>query len=85
MHRDVLAQLWWNGDIFKEEAIRNQLYRVRGTIEQGEVYANYGKQKIAVRPARSTGIRSGSSTEKVSFYIGFAINGSLAYDIKYEN
>ncbi|XP_021177576.2 sterile alpha motif domain-containing protein 9 [Fundulus heteroclitus] len=85
MERDVLAQLWWNGEIFKEEAIMSRLYRVRGTIEQGEVYANYGKQKIPVRPARLRGIRSGFSTEKVSFYIGFAINGPLAYDIKYEN
>lgn len=85
MPRDTLAQLWWNGDIFKEKAIISRLHRVSGTIEQGAVYANYGQQKILVRPARLSGIRSGFSTEKVSFYIGFAINGPLAYDIKYEN
>uniref|UniRef100_A0AAQ6ALE4 SAM domain-containing protein n=1 Tax=Amphiprion ocellaris TaxID=80972 RepID=A0AAQ6ALE4_AMPOC len=83
--RDALAQLWWNGDIFKEEAIISCLLRVSGTIEQGEVYANYGTLKIPVRPARLSGIRSGFSTEKVSFFLGFAINGPLAYDIKYEN
>ncbi|XP_051803516.1 sterile alpha motif domain-containing protein 9-like [Acanthochromis polyacanthus] len=83
--RDELAQLWWNGDIFKEEAIMSCLLRVSGTIEQGEVYANYGALKIPVRPARLSGIRSGFSTEKVSFFLGFAINGPLAYDIKYEN
>ncbi|XP_008295941.1 sterile alpha motif domain-containing protein 9 [Stegastes partitus] len=82
---DTLTQLWWNGDIFKEEVIISCLYRVSGTIEQGEVYANYGALKIPVRPARISGIRSGFSTEKVSFYLGFAINGPLAYDIKYEN
>uniref|UniRef100_A0A3Q0R9H3 Sterile alpha motif domain containing 9 n=1 Tax=Amphilophus citrinellus TaxID=61819 RepID=A0A3Q0R9H3_AMPCI len=85
MPRDILAQLWRNGDIFKEKAIINRLHRVSGTIEQGDVYANYGTQKILVRPARISGIRSGFSTEKVSFYLGFAINGPLAYDIKYEN
>ncbi|KAL4000126.1 small subunit ribosomal protein S11e [Sarotherodon galilaeus] len=85
MPRNTLAQLWWNGDIFKEKAIISRLHRVSGTIEQGAVYANYGQQKIPVRPARLSGIRSGFSTEKVSFYIGFAINGPLAYDIKYEN
>lgn len=85
MHRDDLAQLWWSGEIFREEAIISRLYRVRGTVVQGQVFANYGKQKILVRPARISGIRSGCSTEKVSFYIGFSINGPLAYNIKYEN
>ncbi|XP_028258964.1 sterile alpha motif domain-containing protein 9-like [Parambassis ranga] len=85
MPRDTLAQLWRNGDIFKEKAIIRCLHRVSGTIEQGEVYANYGKMKIPVHPARISGIRSGFSTEKVSFYLGFAINGPLAYNIKYEN
>ncbi|XP_069576775.1 sterile alpha motif domain-containing protein 9 [Brachyistius frenatus] len=83
MSRHTLAQLWRNGDIFKEKAIINCLHRVSGTIEQDEVYANNGKQKILVRPARP--IRSGFSTEIVSFYLGFAINGPLAYDIQYEN
>ncbi|XP_056235111.1 sterile alpha motif domain-containing protein 9-like isoform X2 [Seriola aureovittata] len=85
MRRDTLAQLWRNGDIFKDKAIINRLHRVSGTIEQGEVFANYGKLKIPVRPAFVAGIRSGFSTEKVSFYLGFAINGPLAYDIQYEN
>ncbi|XP_018531803.1 sterile alpha motif domain-containing protein 9 [Lates calcarifer] len=85
MRRDALAQLWRNGDIFKDKAIINRLHRVCGTIEQGEVFANYGKLKIPVRPALIAGIRSGFSTEKVSFYLGFAIDGPLAYDIQYEN
>ncbi|XP_044054917.1 sterile alpha motif domain-containing protein 9 [Siniperca chuatsi] len=85
MRRDTLAQLWRNGDIFKDKAFINCLHRVSGTIEQGEVFANYGKLKIPVRPALIGGIRSGFSTEKVSFYLGFAINGPLAYDIQYEN
>ncbi len=85
MRRDTLAQLWRNGDIFKDKAIINRLHRVSGTIERGEVFANYGKLKIPVRPALIAGIRSGLSTEKVSFYLGFPIDGPLAYDIQYEN
>nr|XP_057929913.1 sterile alpha motif domain-containing protein 9-like isoform X2 [Doryrhamphus excisus] len=85
MSRDKLAQLWWNGDIFQEKDISGRLLRVSGTIEQGEVFANYGKLKIPVNPARRSGIRGGCSTEKISFYLGFAINGPLAYDIQYQN
>lgn len=80
----ALAQLWRNGDIFKEKAIIDQLQRVSGTIEQREVFANYGKLKIPVRPAYIASIRTGFSTEKVSFFLGFAIDGPLAYDIQYE-
>ncbi|XP_061895144.1 sterile alpha motif domain-containing protein 9 isoform X1 [Entelurus aequoreus] len=85
MKRDFLAQLWWNGDIFKEKDISSRLVRVGGTIEQGVVFATYSRLKIPVHPARWSGIRSGCSTEKISFYLGFAINGPLAYDIQYEN
>ncbi|KAM7387816.1 hypothetical protein PAMP_024029 [Pampus punctatissimus] len=85
MRRNTLAQLWRNGDIFKDRAIINRLLRVSGTIEQGEVFANYGKLKIPVRPALIGGIRTGFSTEKISFYLGFAISGPLAYDIQHEN
>ncbi|XP_056133732.1 sterile alpha motif domain-containing protein 9 [Lampris incognitus] len=81
--RNTLAQLWQSGDIFKEKEIISRLHRVNGIVELGEVFANYGNQKIPVRPAFLGGIRSGFSTEKVSFYIGFAINGPLAYDIQY--
>ncbi|KAM7012936.1 sterile alpha motif domain-containing protein 9 [Tautogolabrus adspersus] len=85
MRRETLAQLWRNGEIFKDKTIINRLQRVRGSIEQGEVFANYGKLKIPVRPALVHRVSGGLSTEKVSFYLGFAINGPLAYDIQYEN
>lgn len=77
--------LWQKGDIFKETPITSKLLRVRGTIEDGEVFTEYGNLKIPVRPAFLGGVRSGYSTEKVSFYIGFAMDGPLAYDIQYED
>ncbi|XP_076010585.1 sterile alpha motif domain-containing protein 9-like [Genypterus blacodes] len=85
IRRHLLAQLWRSGDIFKDKAIISRLHRISGTIEQGEVFANQGALKVPVRPALLGTIRSGLSTEKVSFYLGFAINGLLAYDIQYEN
>jgi len=85
IHRSALAQLWRNGDIFRKSEITSRLQRVPGLIELGEVTAIYGKLKIPVRPAYIGGTRSGLSTEKVSFYIGFAIDGPLAYDIQLEN
>uniref|UniRef100_A0AAY5EEH8 SAM domain-containing protein n=1 Tax=Electrophorus electricus TaxID=8005 RepID=A0AAY5EEH8_ELEEL len=77
--------LWQSADIFKEQQVKDKLLRINGTIEQGELYAEYGNLRIPVRPAYLGGIRSGHSTEKVSFYVGFAIDGPLAYDIQYED
>nr|XP_021326961.1 sterile alpha motif domain-containing protein 9-like isoform X2 [Danio rerio] len=77
--------LWQTGEIFKEHPITSKLVRVKGTIEDGEVFTEYGNLKIPVRPAFLGGVRSGYSTEVVSFYIGFAMDGPLAYDIQYED
>ncbi|XP_066508074.1 sterile alpha motif domain-containing protein 9-like [Hoplias malabaricus] len=77
--------LWQNAEIFKEKPIKDKLLRVNGIIEQGELYAEYGKLQIPVRPTYFGRIKSGYSTEKVSFYIGFAIDGPLAYDIQYDD
>ncbi len=77
--------LWQTGEIFKETPINSKLLRVSGTIEQGEVFTEYGNLKIPLRPAFLGGVRSGYSTENVSFYIGFAMDGPLAYDIQYKD
>lgn len=76
--------LWQKGEIFTKEEITKELLRVKGTIEQGELYTKYKSLKIPVRPVYIGGLRGGCSTERVSFFIGFAIDGPLAYDIKYE-
>lgn len=77
--------LWQRAEIFKGPFIKKTLLRVNGTIEQGEVFTEYENLKIPVHPAFLGGVRSGYSTEKVSFYIGFAMDGPLAYDIQYED
>ncbi|XP_072542839.1 sterile alpha motif domain-containing protein 9-like [Salminus brasiliensis] len=78
-------RLWQSGDIFAQKDIKDCLLRVHGTVEQGEVYIEHGKHKIPVHPAFLDAVRTGYSTEKVSFYLGFAMTGPLAYDIQYEN
>ncbi|XP_049340776.1 sterile alpha motif domain-containing protein 9-like [Astyanax mexicanus] len=78
-------RLWQSGDIFAQKDIKDRLLRVHGIVEQGEVYIEYGKLKIPVHPAFIDAVRTGFSTEKVTFYLGFAMTGPLAYDIQYEN
>ncbi|XP_028652303.1 sterile alpha motif domain-containing protein 9 isoform X2 [Erpetoichthys calabaricus] len=75
---------WISGEVWREEAVKNLLFRVHGTTEYGEVYVSYDDVKIPVRPVYLGGLRSGYSIEKVSFYLGFSIDGPVAYDIQYK-
>ncbi|KAG9329287.1 hypothetical protein JZ751_006228 [Albula glossodonta] len=78
--------LWQSGGIWKEPGVEDLLLRVKGKTENGEIYVHYpGNLKIAVRPAYLGGVRSGYSMEEVSFYLGFSMEGPIAYDIKYLN
>ncbi|XP_036426894.1 sterile alpha motif domain-containing protein 9-like isoform X2 [Colossoma macropomum] len=78
-------RLWQSGEIFTLEDIKDRLHRVYGTVEQGEVYFEHTKHKIPVHPALLGAVRTGFSTERVSFYLGFSMTGPLAYDIRYES
>ncbi|RXN20110.1 sterile alpha motif domain-containing 9-like protein [Labeo rohita] len=77
--------LWQTKEIFKDRVIKSKLRRVCGTIEQGEVFTEFQTHRIPLRPAFLNEVRSGHSTEKVFFYIGFAMDGPLAYNIQYED
>ncbi|XP_066497042.1 sterile alpha motif domain-containing protein 9-like [Hoplias malabaricus] len=78
-------RLWHTGDIFHLKEIKDQLLRIEGTVERGEVYIDYGDLKIKVNPVNPTNPKSGFSKEKVSFYLGFAMTGPQAYKLKYKN
>ncbi|XP_071263974.1 sterile alpha motif domain-containing protein 9-like [Salvelinus alpinus] len=79
-------QLWQSGAIWRDPEIQNLLLRVKGKTENGDIYVYYGGNlKISVRPVYLGGVRSGCSTEEVSFYLGFTMEGPVAYDVKYEN
>ncbi|XP_006625674.2 sterile alpha motif domain-containing protein 9-like [Lepisosteus oculatus] len=79
---EKLNSLWKSGAVWKEKSVQDLLLRVNGTTEQGQVYIQYGSIKIPVRAAYLGGIRSGYSKEKVSFYLGFSIDGPIACDIE---
>ncbi|XP_066566097.1 sterile alpha motif domain-containing protein 9 [Amia ocellicauda] len=77
-----LNSLWKSGALWKEKPIQDLLVRVSGTTEQGKVYIQFEDLKIPVRAAYLGGIRSGYSKEKVSFYLGFSIDGPIACGIE---
>lgn len=81
-----LHHLWQSGEAWNEQKVQMKLLRVKGKSENGDIYVNYGGNlKMQVRPVYLGDIRSGYSREDVSFYLGFTMEGPVAYNIKYEN
>ncbi|XP_024145879.1 sterile alpha motif domain-containing protein 9 [Oryzias melastigma] len=79
-------RLWQSGTAWNEPDVQKELLRVKGKSENGDIYINYGGNlKMSVRPAYLGDIRTGYSREDVSFYLGFTMEGPVAYNIKYEN
>lgn len=81
-----LHHLWQSGAAWNYPEVQRELLRIKGKSENGELYVNYGTNlKIQVRPVYLGDIRSGYSQEEVSFYLGFTMEGPVAYNIKYVN
>nr|XP_046255808.1 sterile alpha motif domain-containing protein 9-like isoform X1 [Scatophagus argus]XP_046255817.1 sterile alpha motif domain-containing protein 9-like isoform X1 [Scatophagus argus] len=80
-----LHRLFQSGAAWNNPEIQRMLLRIKGKSENGEIYVHYGTQKVLVRPVYLGDIRSGYSCEEVSFYLGFTMEGPVAYNIKYEN
>lgn len=84
--KEDLRHLWQSGEAWNKPSVQTELLRVKGKSENGEIYVNYGGNvKMLVRPVYLGDIRSGYSREDVSFYLGFTMEGPVAYNIKYEN
>ncbi|KAJ1101376.1 hypothetical protein NDU88_006444 [Pleurodeles waltl] len=80
-----LYSLWQTGEIWRDKDVEKRLLRLTGRTENDLVYVECGsdeKIKIPVRPVYLGQLRSGRSIEKVSFYLGFSIEGLIAYDIQ---
>lgn len=78
--------LWQSGAAWNRPEVQYELLRIKGKSENGEIYVNYGANlKILVRPVYLGDIRSGYSQEEVSFYLGFTMEGPVAYNVKYVN
>ncbi|XP_004646313.1 sterile alpha motif domain-containing protein 9-like isoform X2 [Octodon degus] len=76
---------WQSGDVWKTDEVKHLLRRLSGQAEGKLISVEYGtteKIKIPVTSVYSDPLRSGGNIEKVSFYLGFSIEGPLAYDIK---
>ncbi|KAG8443143.1 hypothetical protein GDO86_011814 [Hymenochirus boettgeri] len=83
VHPSDLNSLWQSGDIWKEREVRDLLVRVNGRTEGNWIYVECGKQQeIPIRPAHLGQLRNGKSIERVSFYLGFSIEGLIAYNIE---
>ncbi|XP_069770059.1 sterile alpha motif domain-containing protein 9-like [Narcine bancroftii] len=77
-----LNSLWQSGEIWKENEVRNLLTRMNGrTGEDNKVYLEFGKFKVPVRPVFLGKLRCGLSIENVSFFLGFSMDGPIAYDV----
>ncbi|KAM8967125.1 LOW QUALITY PROTEIN: sterile alpha motif domain-containing protein 9-like [Pelodytes ibericus] len=84
-HIQDLHSLWQCGDIWKEQETAKLLLRVNGRAEHNTIYVECGNTeriKIPVRPAYLGQLRSGRSIERVSFFLGFSIDGLIAYNIE---
>ncbi|XP_005388084.1 PREDICTED: sterile alpha motif domain-containing protein 9-like [Chinchilla lanigera] len=76
---------WQSGEVWKRKEVISLLRRLTGQAEGKLISIEYGteeKIKIPVTSVYSNPLRSGRNIEKVSFYLGFSIEGPLAYDIK---
>lgn len=81
-----LHHLWQSGAAWNEPEVQKKLLRIKGKSQNGEICVYYGGNlKIPVRPVYLGDIRSGYSREDVSFYLGFTMEGPVAYNIRYEN
>ncbi|KAM5158343.1 uncharacterized protein ACMZJ9_009635 [Mantella aurantiaca] len=78
-----LNSLWQSGDIWKDKATKKLLLLVNGRAEDNMIYVECeGGIKIPVRPVYLGQLRSGKSIERVSFYLGFSMDGLIAYNIE---
>ncbi|XP_004394147.1 PREDICTED: sterile alpha motif domain-containing protein 9-like [Odobenus rosmarus divergens] len=74
-----------SGDAWKKKEVKDLLCRLTGQAEGKLISVEYGtekKIKIPVIPVYSGPLRSGGNIERVSFYLGFSIEGPQAYDIE---
>ncbi|CAO2602628.1 Sterile alpha motif domain-containing protein 9-like [Lemmus lemmus] len=77
--------LWQSGVVWEKREVKNLLRLLVGQAEGKLISVEYGtkaKIKIPVTSVYSGSLRNGRNIERVSFYLGFSIEGPLAYGIK---
>ncbi|XP_036038795.1 sterile alpha motif domain-containing protein 9-like [Onychomys torridus] len=76
---------WQSGVVWEKREVKDLLRLQYGQAEGKLISVEYGtetKIKIPVTSVYSGPLRSGRNIERVSFYLGFSIEGPLAYGIK---
>ncbi|XP_075809482.1 sterile alpha motif domain-containing protein 9-like [Microtus pennsylvanicus] len=76
---------WQSGVVWEKREVKDLLRLLDGQAEGKLISVEYGteaKIKIPVTSVYSGPLRSGRNIERVSFYLGFSIEGPLAYGIK---
>lgn len=76
---------WQSGVVWEKREVKDLLRLLDGQAEGKLISVEYGteaKIKIPVTSVYSGSLRSGRNIERVSFYLGFSIEGPLAYGIK---
>lgn len=80
-----INSFWQSGNVWKNPKVKDLLRRLSGLAEGKKISIEYGtdkKIKVPVTSVYSGPLRSGGNIERVSFYLGFSIEGPLAYDIE---
>ncbi|EGV95714.1 sterile alpha motif domain-containing protein 9-like [Cricetulus griseus] len=76
---------WQSGVVWEKREVKDLLRLLDGQAEGKLISVEYGteaKIKIPVTSVYSGPLRSGRNIERVVFYLGFSIEGPLAYGIK---
>ncbi|MBN3314148.1 SAM9L protein, partial [Atractosteus spatula] len=78
------STLWYNDKVWKQETVQQLLQRVTGVVQDRKIMADTPnpKVKLQVIPERMSRISGLDKGTRISFYIGFSINGPFAFDIK---
>ncbi|KAM9426206.1 sterile alpha motif domain-containing protein 9-like isoform 2-T3 [Pholidichthys leucotaenia] len=70
---------WKNENIFKDTVVQEKLLKVEGVVRNYKLYATFRETETEIHANRRDSLwKSG----KVSFYLGFTINGPLAFSIQ---
>ncbi|XP_072253921.1 sterile alpha motif domain-containing protein 9-like [Leuresthes tenuis] len=80
--QEEFAAIWRNGKIWKEEKVKELLFRATGEVKRPGILTD--TDKVEVAPMYQSQISGYGEGSKVSFFIGFSMKGPLALDIEPE-
>uniref|UniRef100_A0A3Q3GRM8 SAM domain-containing protein n=1 Tax=Labrus bergylta TaxID=56723 RepID=A0A3Q3GRM8_9LABR len=83
VRQDQFASVWENGKIWKEKKVKELLLRVTGKVKGDLIlaYTCIPNLTVEVSPVFRSELRGRAQGTRVSFFIGFSMDGPLALDI----